>query len=71
MENTYFHKQIRYFFTMGIFIRSITNGVTLLVIRSAIDVLRAQSRFVKFMGVRPQAEPPTHFTTYFGSDVRQ
>ena len=33
-----------------------------LVIRSVSDVLRAQSRFVKFVGVKPQAEPPTHFT---------
>ena len=38
---------------------------SLLVIRSVSDVLRAQSRLVKFVGgggVRPQAEPPTHFT---------
>ena len=37
---------------------------TLLVIRSVSGVLRAQSRLVKFVGggVRPQAEPPTHFT---------
>ena len=37
-------------------------NVTLLVIRSVTDVLRAQSRFVKFVGVKPQAEPLTHFT---------
>ena len=34
----------------------------ILVIRSVSDVLRAQSRLVKFIGVRSQEEHPTHFT---------
>ena len=34
----------------------------LLVIRYVTEVLRAQSRFVKFVGLRSQAESPTHFT---------
>ena len=34
----------------------------ILVIMSVSDVLRAHSRFVKFVG----AEPPTHFTPTFG-----
>ena len=51
--------------------RTTFNPWLLLVIRSVSDVLRAQSSLVKFVGVRPQAEPPTHFTTYFGLEVRQ
>ena len=50
-------------FTHGLMYRSIHSCCSLiLVIRSVSDVLRVQSRFVNLWGVRPQAEPPTHFT---------
>ena len=42
--------------------RTVEWSVIFLVIRSVSDVLRPQSRFVKVLGVRPQAESPTHFT---------
>ena len=46
----------------------------LLVIRSVTDVLRVQSRFVKFVGdeAAGRPPPPLHILqTYFGSEVRQ
>ena len=44
----------------------------LLVIRSVSDVLRAQSRFVKFVGGEAAGLTPLHILeTYFGSEVRQ
>ena len=55
---------------------------SILVIRSVTDVLRTKSRFVKFVGVTPQAAPPPPppgrrpnplhiLQSYFGSEVRQ
>ena len=44
---------------------------SLLVIRSVKEVCRAQSRFVKFVGVEAAGEPLHILQTYFGSKVRQ
>ena len=50
----------------------LVGGVIILVIRSVSDVLRAQSRFVKFVGGEAAGRNPLHILqTYFGSEVRQ
>ena len=51
---------------------TLSDKLLILVIRSVSDVLRAQSRFVKFVGGEAAGRTPLHILqTYFGSEVRQ